>query len=222
MKNDAIQTRSSTAARTVKAVGNLNFRAGSAGGASSWSTPAPASAIGPSIRARRGRMPLAWRNHLGDSACSGIRRRILTIVTCRRQTIRIAPSSPRRTSRRSSSSSSSPESPTVPGIRRLTSRSASARWRAFSGSKQPRSLRRRRCSSCRSARCRVSAITPCACGRRRSTSMRSRGSRSSRKTSPRIASRLVPRSSGSRRSTPNRCDGGGTSSSAHMPSRVAR
>jgi hypothetical protein len=32
MKNDAIQTRSRTAARTVKAVGNLNFRAGSSGG----------------------------------------------------------------------------------------------------------------------------------------------------------------------------------------------
>ena len=157
-------------------------------------------------------MPLAQRNHLGDSACSRISPWILTIVTCRRQTIRIPPSSPRRTSRRSSSCSSSPESPTAPGIRRLISRSASARWRASSGSKQPRSLRRRRCSSCRSARCHVSATTPCACGRRRSTSMRSRGSRSSRETSPRIASRLVPRSSGSRRSTPNRCDDGGTSS----------
>ena len=77
-------------------------------------------------------------------------------------------------------------SPIAPATRRRTSRTASARWPASSGWKQPRSLRRRRCWSCRSARCRASATTPRACGRRPSTSMRSRGSRISRETSTRV------------------------------------
>ncbi len=87
MKNDAIQTRSRTAARTVKAVGNLNFFAGSSGGGAlpprrSTRRAGPLRSRNPpsrpSIRAEHGAMRGAWRNHLGDSACGPRLRRILT------------------------------------------------------------------------------------------------------------------------------------------------